>query len=156
MGLALDAVWLARAFPLCLDVRDKGSIAMPRPVHFEIHAADFERVKAFYTALFGWRFTKPPQPGIEFITTGSEGPGIDGSLIPRMGPNPDPREPTPVIGYICTHDVDDVDATVAKALSLGGMQALPKMAIPGIGWLAYVKDTESNIFGLMQRDEAAA
>jgi uncharacterized protein len=127
---------------------------MSRPTHFEIHAADFERVKAFYAGLFGWTFTKPPQPGIEFIATGA-GPGIDGSLIPRMGPNPDPKEPTPVIGYICTHEVDDVDATAAKALSLGGGQALPKMKIPGVGWLAYLKDTESNIFGVMQRDPAA-
>ena len=71
---------------------------MPRPVQFEIHAADFERVKAFYGGLFGWTFTKPPYPGIEFIATGTDGPGIDGSLIPRMGPNPDPQEPTPVVG----------------------------------------------------------
>jgi predicted enzyme related to lactoylglutathione lyase len=26
----------------------------------------------------------------------------------------------------------------------------------GVGWLAYMKDTESNIFGVMQRDAAAA
>lgn len=129
---------------------------MPRPVQFEIHAADFERVKGFYSTLFGWTFTKPPYPGIEFIATGTDGPGIDGALIPRMGPNPDPNEPTPVIGYICTHDVDDVDAIVARALALGGVQALPKMEIPGAGWLAYLKDTESNIFGVMQRNPKAA
>jgi predicted enzyme related to lactoylglutathione lyase len=29
-------------------------------------------------------------------------------------------------------------------------------AIPGVGWLAYMKDTESNIFGLMQRNPTAA
>jgi predicted enzyme related to lactoylglutathione lyase len=30
------------------------------------------------------------------------------------------------------------------------------MPIPGMGWLAYVKDTEGNIFGMMQSDPAAA
>ena len=37
----------------------------------------------------------------------------------------------------------------------GGTIALPKMPIPGIGWLAYAKDTEGNLFGLMQADPAA-
>ena len=30
------------------------------------------------------------------------------------------------------------------------------MAVPGVGWLAYAKDTEGNIFGLMQADPSAA
>jgi predicted enzyme related to lactoylglutathione lyase len=28
------------------------------------------------------------------------------------------------------------------------------MPIPGVGWLAYAKDTEGNLFGLMQPDPA--
>jgi predicted enzyme related to lactoylglutathione lyase len=31
---------------------------MPRPIHFEIHAADPERAIAFYQALFGWEFSR--------------------------------------------------------------------------------------------------
>ena len=57
---------------------------------------------------------------------------------------------------MCTVDVDDVDAFVAKAEAEGGSVALPKMAIPGVGWLAYVKDNDGNILGLMQADQAAA
>jgi predicted enzyme related to lactoylglutathione lyase len=34
--------------------------------------------------------------------------------------------------------------------------AVPKMAIPGVGWLAYCTDTEGNVFGLMQNDPNAA
>ena len=130
---------------------------MPRPVHFEIHAENPDRAQAFYEALFGWTFTAWGDDGTyRLIKTGSEGPGIDGGMIRRMGPNPDPQAPTPVVGWCCTCDVEDVDAHVAKAVSLGGVVALPKMAIPGVGWLAYCKDTESNIFGMMQADEAAA
>ena len=33
--------------------------------------------------------------------------------------------------------------------------ALPKMPVPGVGWLAYVKDTEGNILGMMQSDPSA-
>ena len=127
---------------------------MPRPVHFEIHAADQDRCKAFYEQLFGWTFTAP-YPGYHLIDTGGDGPGINGGMLPRQGPNPEPGDPTPVIAHMCTINVDDVDAYVERALSLGGSIALPKMAIPRVGWLAYVKDTESNIMGLMQNDPAA-
>jgi hypothetical protein len=29
------------------------------------------------------------------------------------------------------------------------------MPVPGVGWLAYCKDTEGNIFGMMQADKSA-
>lgn len=130
----------------------------PRPVHFEIHAADPERAKAFYEALFGWTISKWDGPAPYWlIKTGEDGEtGINGGMVRRMGDNPDPKDPTPVVAWACTVGVDDCEAYVDKALSLGGVVALPKMAIPGVGWLAYVKDTESNIFGLMQSDPSAA
>jgi uncharacterized protein len=52
--------------------------------------------------------------------------------------------------------VPSVDESVASALAHGGSIALPKMPIPGVGWLAYCKDTEGNIFGVMQNDPSAA
>jgi predicted enzyme related to lactoylglutathione lyase len=45
---------------------------------------------------------------------------------------------------------------VKRIVELGGSIALAKMPIPGVGWLAYGKDTEGNIFGCMQSDPAAA
>ncbi len=128
---------------------------MPRPVHFEIHAADPERVKAFYEALFGWAIEQWGDNPYWLIKTG-EGRGIDGGMVKRMGPAPDPLDPTPVIAWVCTVDVSDVDAYVAKAQALGGTVAVPKMPIQGVGWLAYVKDTDANIFGLMTADPNAA
>ena len=37
----------------------------------------------------------------------------------------------------------------------GGQIALPKMPIPGVGWLAYGKDTEGNLVGVMHSDPTA-
>ena len=37
----------------------------------------------------------------------------------------------------------------------GGTIAGPRMAIPTVGWLAYAKDTEGNLFGMMQTDANA-
>jgi len=126
---------------------------MPRPIHFEIHADEPERAVAFYQKLFGWEFTAWGGPMPYWIIKTGEGPGIDGGLVPRRGTvTPE----APVIAYVCTIEVAALDDQLAKAVSLGGAIALPKQPIPGIGWLAYAKDTEGNVFGLMQNDPAAA
>ena len=126
---------------------------MPRVVHFEIHAADPERAVNFYQKLFGWTFQKWEGP-MEYwlVTTGPDDqPGINGGLMPRQGE----IDGQAVIAYVCTVDVENLDASVQTAIDNGGQIALPKMPIPGMGWLAYCKDTEGNIFGMMQGDPNA-
>ena len=126
---------------------------MPRVVHFEIHAADPDRAVNFYKTLFGWEFQKWEGPmDYWLITTGpNEQPGINGGLVQRQGE----IDGQAVIAYVCTVDVENLDASVQKAVDNGGQIALPKMPIPGMGWLAYCKDTEGNIFGMMQGDPNA-
>jgi uncharacterized protein len=126
---------------------------MPRVVHFEIHADNPQRAVDFYTKLFGWEFKKWDGP-VEYwlVKTGPDTqPGINGGLIKRQGV----IDGTAVIAYVCTVDVASVDTTAQKVAVLGGTVVVPKMPIPGIGWLAYAKDTEGNIFGFMQSDPAA-
>jgi hypothetical protein len=126
---------------------------MPRVVHFEIHAADPDRAVNFYQTLFGWTFQKWEGPmDYWLITTGpNDQPGINGGLVRRQGE----IDGQAVIAYVCTVDVENLDASVQTALDNGGQIALPKMPIPGMGWLAYCKDTEGNIFGMMQGDPNA-
>lgn len=126
---------------------------MPRVVHFEIHAADPDRAVNFYKNLFGWEFQKWEGP-MEYwlvITGPNDQPGINGGLVRRQGE----IDGQAVIAYVCTVDVENLDASVEKAVNNGGQIALPKMPIPGMGWLAYCKDTEGNIFGMMQGDPNA-
>ena len=127
---------------------------MSRVVHFEIHAREPERAIEFYRGIFGWEFTSfggPAEYGL--IKTGpSEEPGIDGGLIRRRGE----IDGQAVIAYVCTIDVESLDETLAAVIAQGGTLALPRMPIPGVGWLAYAKDTEGNIFGMMQSDPQAA
>jgi uncharacterized protein len=128
---------------------------MPRVVHFEIHAENPERAIAFYQGVFGWQFQKWAGPmDYWVIVTGSdEEKGINGGMVRRMGPGPVDMQA--VNAYVCTVQVPAIDEYIAKAGSAGGTAALPKMPIPGVGWLAYFKDTEGNIFGIMQPDPAA-
>lgn len=127
---------------------------MPRVIHFEVHAENPERAIQFYSGTLGWEFTKWDGPAPYWlIKTGPDSqPGINGGLVPRRGV----IDGQAVIAYVCTVDTPSVDDYVKKILAAGGSIALPKMAIPGVGWLAYCKDTEGNIFGLMQADPKAA
>jgi predicted enzyme related to lactoylglutathione lyase len=128
---------------------------MPRPIHFEIQAADPERAIQFYRSLFDWQFNQWGDQKYWLIGTGDKSqPGIDGGLLPRPTPAA-PENMAAVNCFVCTIDVPNLDVYVDKALKNGGTIALPKMPIPTVGWLAYCKDTEGNIFGMMQMDPNA-
>jgi predicted enzyme related to lactoylglutathione lyase len=128
---------------------------MSRVVHFEIHASQPETLVEFYASLLGWKFSKWGTVDYWLIETGAaDQPGINGGLLPRRGAGP--LEGQAVNSYICTAGVAALDETMAKATSLGASIAHPKMPIPGVGWLAYIKDPDGNILGLMQPDEKAA
>lgn len=58
--------------------------------------------------------------------------------------------------FICTVEVDALDKTLAKSLRLGAVLALAKMPVPHVGWLAYIKDPDGNVLGLMQLDPTVA
>lgn len=127
---------------------------MSRVVHFEIQGSDPEALAAFYRELFGWSITRWGDQPYWLIETGpKDQPGINGGLLPRNGPPP--QEGQSVNAFVCTVEVASLDEHFARALSLGGVAAVPKMPIPGVGWLAYVKDPNGNILGLMQPDASA-
>lgn len=126
---------------------------MARVVHFEIHADSPVRAINFYEKLFGWKFDKWDGPqDYWLVTTGEKDePGIDGGLVRRHGK----IDGTSVIAYVCTIEVKSVDEIVKKVEETDGIIVLPKMPVPGVGWLVYCKDTEGNIFGVMERDPEA-
>ena len=126
---------------------------MPRPVHFEVHASDPERAITFYATVFEWNFERWGAKPYWLINTG-HGPGIDGGLVPRQGPPP--KNDAPVNAFPITLGVTDLDRTTRQVEQAGGEIVVPKSPIPGVGWLAYCKDTEGNLFGIMENDQYAA
>ncbi|MBB1509584.1 VOC family protein [Tessaracoccus sp. MC1756] len=130
---------------------------MNRVTHFEIHAGDVPRAVDFYRSVFGWaiedwsEFAGMPYMG---VVTREEGtPGINGAIMQRMGDNPSPG--SPVAGSVITVEVDDFDAAGDRIVRAGGAVAMPKYALPGMAWQGYFVDTEGNVFGVHQPDEAA-
>ena len=126
---------------------------MPTIVHFEIPADDVERSRKFYNDLFGWKIEKwSGSPGIDMeywtvTTTDDKGnKAVGGGMMKRQGPQ------QPIINYI---DVKSVDGYSSKVKQLGGKDHVPKMAVPGMGYLAVCIDTENNAFGIWETNESA-
>jgi len=125
---------------------------MNRVIHFEIHADNPQRAIAFYNNVFSWEFTNWGGNDYWLIKTGPEDkPGINGGLIKRRGE----IDGQAVLAFVCTIAVVSVDDTAKLVVSSGGEIVVPKMPIPGVGWLIYCKDTEGNIFGIHQEDPNA-
>jgi predicted enzyme related to lactoylglutathione lyase len=128
---------------------------MNRVVHFEIHAIDLDKMQQFYHDVFGWDIQDlgPQMGNYRMVNTGKDEPGtqwtgINGGITPRQGDGPKGGEP--VNAFVCTMSVSNIDETLAKIEKAGGTVATDKMDVPGVGTLAYRKDPEGNIFGVLQ------
>ena len=116
---------------------------MNRFTHFELVTDDYEKTAAFYRDVFGWQVQKWDGP-VEYwmVNTGDTStPGINGGLMKAGGP---------FTGTVNTLEVEDLDAVLKKVKANGGEIVFDKDLIPGVGYLAYVKDNAGIIIGIMQ------
>jgi len=119
---------------------------MPKVVHFEIPAKDTKRAVAFYENAFGWKIGRYGAEEMDYwlITAGEDTePGINGAIALK-----DDAHPT----TINTVSVASFEVAVEKIKGAGGEVLGPKMAVQGVGYMTYCKDTEGNLFGIMQMD----
>lgn len=121
---------------------------MGQQVRLWIFAKDGDRAHAFYARVFGWSL--PDDRRHCWLITNVDDPrlGLD-------GPASKAAESGEEI-IIPTVHVADLDATTAAALAAGGEILVPRIPLPGAGWLAYIADTEGNVIGIMQDDPHAA
>src|ERR1700693_4968161 len=100
---------------------------MNSPAYFEIQADDPDQVIGFYTAVFGWRFTKQIGLPIDYWRIATE--DIRGGLIKQPATAP-PRR-SGMNAYVCSMQVKDFDTTAGAILRNGGQVAMEKLAVPG-------------------------
>ncbi len=120
---------------------------MPRVVHFEIPADNLERAVEFYKKVFDWKTEKWQGPAPYWLVTTGEDkePGINGAIMDKSS----------FKTTVNTVGVQSVDEYIKKITDAGGKVVAPKVAVPGQGYVAYMADTEGNVFGIFQYDTSA-
>jgi predicted enzyme related to lactoylglutathione lyase len=115
-------------------------------VHFEVVGTDGDKLKAYYSELFGWEFEDAqgamnygvvPREG----NTNAEGIGIGGGVGGVEG------DADHVTFYV---EVPDVDAALKKAEDLGGKRVGDPGEVPGTGIvIAHFSDPEGHVIGVV-------
>ena len=116
---------------------------MPNPiVHFEVMAkGDRKRAQDFYSELFGWHINPEEAMKYAMVDTHSNDEGIGGGISGGG----------PYNGVTIYVQVEDLQASLDKAESLGGKTISPPMEIPGVVSLAHFSDPEGNVIGLVKQ-----
>ncbi|OGJ61897.1 glyoxalase [Candidatus Peribacteria bacterium RIFCSPHIGHO2_02_FULL_53_20] len=121
-------------------------------VHFELPVDDLARARAFYS-IFGWALQDWPMPdGSTYVGIHTtpidektrlplEVGAINGGMLLR---NKEVQAPVFAI------NVSSIDEKVEQLLKVGGTVVKPKVDMMGMGFYAYVKDTEGNVIGLWE------
>ncbi len=110
--------------------------------HFEIPSSDFVRSKAFYEALFGWKVEIMTESN--YAAFRNDG-GLSGGFNPVESIT---RDGIQIYIY-----VDEIEATLAKAVSLGGQILREKTEIGGgHGCYAFLADTCGAQIGVWARE----
>lgn len=119
--------------------------------YFEIQADQPEELAKFYNQIFGWEYEKDNNLPIDYwrVKAGH----MPGGILKRPTDRPGPRQGTNA--FTCSIRVESFDSCAKKILELGGIEAMPKFAIPGKCWQGYFLDTEGNVFGIFEVDEQA-
>lgn len=110
---------------------------MAHPViHFEVSGKDLDKLGSFYSELFGWKTQRAGE--MPYAMVEKEEGGIGGGI----GQSPDGSGH--VTFYVGT---DDPQATLDKAVELGGKTILPVTELPQVT-IALFADPEGHVVGL--------
>jgi uncharacterized protein len=117
-------------------------------IHFELHSPNLEKSLEFFRTVMGWELKAWGGPQEYWLAKSHQqgSPGIDGGMM--RSPDADSRT-------VNTIQVSSVDDYITKITAAGGEIVVPKMAIPGVGYLAYAKDPAGVLFGIMHQDSSA-
>jgi hypothetical protein len=121
-----------------------------RVVHFEIEAADRERAKNFYAKAFGWELQQLGDDMGQYVVVITGDPKEPGGINGGIYSTPPGTSSKELNAFSCVIGVDNIDQSIASVKSAGGQVLGDKMDIPSIGTFARCKDTEGNIFTMLQ------
>ena len=110
----------------------------------ELRTTNTEEAKAFYQALFGWKYEEHDIAQIIYTMIKSASDEDSGGIRAI------PKEKQDLISpcWLSYVYVDDVDEAVKKAEELGAKTKLPPMEITDYGRLAVLEDPAGAVFAL--------
>jgi predicted enzyme related to lactoylglutathione lyase len=115
---------------------------MPNPVTWwEITGKDGKKLQDFYAQLFDWHVDANNPMDYGMVDAHADG-GIGGGI------SADQNGMNRVTIYV---QVDDLDAYLKKAESLGGKTVVPVTEVPGMVTFAMFQDVGGNIVGLVKQ-----
>lgn len=109
-------------------------------VHFEIYGKDVERLRAFYARLFDREIHADNPMSYGLVHTNAGGRGIDGGIA----------EGEARVNVVA--EVDDLQAYLDRATSLGGEVVTPVTEIPGMVTFAELRDPAGNVIGIARSE----
>jgi predicted enzyme related to lactoylglutathione lyase len=114
------------------------------PTWNEVVTPDVPAAVAFYTEVLGMSGAEQDmgEAGTYTVLSNAVGRQVAGAMNP-------PMEGVPPHWNIY-FNVDDVDATVTRAVELGGSSVAPAFDVPGVGRMAMVADPQGASFWVMQ------
>jgi predicted enzyme related to lactoylglutathione lyase len=115
-------------------------------VLFEIPVDDAERARTFYSELFEWKIERTPGPTEYWLIPPKSEKAVPGGMMQRQDPH------QTIADYFA---VPSIDEYIAKVEKLGGKIVVPKMPVAGVGYFAYCRDTENNVFAIWETNPDA-
>jgi uncharacterized protein len=115
-------------------------------VHFEIVGKDGGKLQGYYAELFGWEIDADNEMGYGIVqregNTNADGVGVGGGIT---------TGPEGYDGHVTFYvEVPDVEASVAKAESMGGTRMMgPEEVMPGL-IIGLFNDPEGHTIGVIQ------
>jgi predicted enzyme related to lactoylglutathione lyase len=109
----------------------------------ELMTTDLAAAKAFYSELLGWTLQDVKAGDMDYTIVKAGDQEVAGMMmIPTDMKNMPP-------GWGAYVTVDDVDACITRAQSLGGKVCVSPQDVPGIGRFAIIADQHNAMLGLV-------
>ena len=115
-------------------------------VHFEIMGKDGDKLRSYYSQLFGWKIDADNPMNYGMVSreenVNSEGIGIGGGVGAM---------PEGAAGHVTIYvEVPDVEASLAQAESLGGTRLMGPDQVPGGPEIGLFLDPEGHPVGVVK------
>jgi predicted enzyme related to lactoylglutathione lyase len=111
-------------------------------VHFEIPTENPEKALDFFKNVFGWTYQSYGEMEYWLVDSGEgKHPGINGAITKKQHL---------FQNVINTISIDNIEQIIESIKKNGGEIASEIMEVPNVGRVAYFKDPDGNVHGIIQ------